>query len=1063
MSTLRITFTFLAAMLAISGCVRDEEALTNNASDPIGNGGNPPEALAVSAPPDASSEATGPMTAVDIGTATATGGDGSYTISHDAPASGFGVGTTVVTWTARDGSGATGTATQDVLVTDTTPPTVNEPADMQVEATGSLTIVDIGTATASDLVDSNPTISNDMPGAGFPMGTTPVMWTATDSSGNAGTGMQMVTVAAPSTGPLSITAPANVTQEATGAVSDVALGNAMAAGGEPPIMISNDSPANGFPVGATTVTWTATDSAMTSATATQLVTIADTTTPQLTVPADVTADQGPALGNTVVDLGAATATDVADPNPVITNDAPANGFPVGMNTVTWTAQDASGNSSTATQTVTINAYVQEQCSALVSDFQNTIYPIMNSANPPRCVGCHTGSNPRVTPNGFAFPNDPPTADDFEAFRIVANIDSGNESLITVKARGGANHTGGDLFPDGTNDPDFVVLADFVGRARNCAPDPGQGGTEQVMLGTGYEQLHKIVSTLASRVPTPAEINLVATAGDQAAIDAALDPILDGLMNEPAFYTRVQEMYNDLLLTNKDADDRGNVENNFDIDAFANRDYYENNFSGGERSDLRELTNYGFARAPIELVKYVIENDRPFTEVLTADYVMVNPYSAVILGVNAGDPAFPFSSDNNQSNHDPDDFRPVTTVVQQGGDQVPIAGIVGTHSFLARYPSTNTNVNRKRARYVFDYFLGIDIEGLAARDGLDLDNVIGDVPTYEDPQCTVCHDIMDPIAGLFTKRDNDGEYDRGNNYRHNQTTNGVPRMVPAGYTIDPADALPSADQNQPLKWMVQRLAADDRFADKTVRTVLKGLTGIEATAPPTVAFINDTKNAFVASNFDFKELVKDIVLSDFFRARNLALTESPNDYADVGAGRMLTPEELDRRIRAVAGGSYSWRGPNSNSGLGGRHYMLYGGIDSDEVIVRTTQPTSLMDGVQERIANQVSCERVATDLYNGGVLFPFADETHTPDTQAGEDAIRQNIVHLHRMLLGEDWSASDAEVNQTYQLFVDMRAIGDTSIPSQCRGGGGSTDSNGTVLPWMAVVTYLLTDYRFIHE
>jgi len=144
-------------------------------------------------------------------------------------------------------------------------------------------------------------------------------------------------------------------------------------------------------------------------------------------------------------------------------------------------------------------------------------------------------------------------------------------------------------------------------------------------------------------------------------------------------------------------------------------------------------------------------------------------------------------------------------------------------------------------------------------------------------------------------------------------------------------------------------------------------------------------------------------------------------------------------------------------------MMYGGIDSDEVIVRTTEPTSLMDGIQERIANQVSCERVASDLYNNGALFPIADENDTPDTQPGEDAIRQNIVHLHRMLLGEDWAATDTEVNETYQLFVDVRAIGNTSIPSQCRGGGGNTDSNGTVLPWMAVVTYLLTDYRFLYE
>ena len=1019
--------------------------------------------LQITAPADVSAEATGQLTNVSLGDATANGGDGNLTISNDAPANGFPLGTTVVTWTVQDSGGATATATQNVVVSDTTAPTVTAPPAMQVESTGPTTPVNIGTATAVDLVDANPAISNDAPANAFPDGTTVVTWTATDASGNSGTATQMITVSPATPGPLTITPPADITQEATGALTNVSIGNAMTSGGTLPTTVSNDAPANGFPVGLTTVTWTATDSAMMSVTATQRITITDTTAPQLTVPADVTADQGPEQGNTDVSLGAASASDLVDPAPVISNDAPANGFPVGTTTVTWTAQDAAGNSVTATQNVTVNAWVVEQCGTLLPDFQNEIYPILDSSSPQRCVNCHTGNNPLVTPNGFAFPNDPPVAADFDVFRTVARIDSGSESLITVKARGGANHTGGDRFPDGMNDPDFVELAHFVARARHCQDDSGSGGQQKVLIGSGYEQLHRIVSTLGSRTPTTDEQNLVAAQADQAGTDAALDAIMDGLMNEDAFYVRVGEMYNDLLLTNRDAFDRDAVDNNFDVDAFANRDYFEDNYSGGTRSDLREAANYGFARAPVELILHVIRNDRPFTEILTANYMMANPYSAVILGVDAGDPNFPFTSDGVQANHDVDDFRPVFSVTQENGDGVPLAGVIATHSFLARYPSTNTNVNRKRARFVFDYFLGIDIEGLASRDGLDLENVVGAVPTYEDPQCTVCHDVMDPIAGLFTKRDNDGEYDRGNTYQHTRTTSGVPRMVPAGYTLDPADELPSSEEFQPLIWLAQRLAADDRFADRTVRTVLRGLTGIEATTPATTAFINDTKNRFVASNFDFKALVKDIVLSDYFRARNLDPAESPASYADVGPGRLLTPEELDRRIRAVAGSGYSWRGPNSNSGLGGRHYLLYGGIDSDQVIVRTTTPTSLMDGVQERIANQVACQRVADDLYNSGPLFPVVDENDTPDTGQGETAIRQNIAHLHKYLLGEEFGVNDAEVNATYQLFLDVRALGETSIPSQCRGGGSSSDSNGTVLPWMSVVTYMLSDYRFLYE
>ena len=338
-----------------------------------------------------------------------------------------------------------------------------------------------------------------------------------------------------------------------------------------------------------------------------------------------------------------------------------------------------------------------------------------------------------------------------------------------------------------------------------------------------------------------------------------------------------------------------------------------------------------------------------------------------------------------------------------------------------------------------------------------------MPTYEDPQCTVCHETLDPIAGLFTNRDNGGEYDPNNRFQHTRNTNGVPRMVPAGYSIDPADVLPDAEEDTALQWLGMRVAQDDRFADKTVRTVFQGLTGIDVTTPATTAFINATRNRFVGSGYNFKLLVKDIVTSDYFLARNLSAGENPNAYADVGAGRLITPEELDRKLTAIAGGNYAWRGPNSRSGLGGRHYLLYGGIDSDEVTTRTTSPTALIDGIQERIANQFACERVAADLYSNGTLFPVASADDVPDGGAGDAAIRENIRFLHRHILGEDLALDDPEVGNTYQLFVDVRSEGETSIPGDCRGGGSSTDSNGTVLPWMAVVTYLLTDYRFLYE
>jgi PKD repeat protein len=71
------------------------------------------------------------------------------------------------------------------------------------------------------------------------------------------------------------------------------------------------------------------------------VTESDTTPPTITAPVDVTVE---ATGvTTSVSLGSPTVSDDTDPNPAVTNDAPAV-FPVGATTVTWTATDASDNS-----------------------------------------------------------------------------------------------------------------------------------------------------------------------------------------------------------------------------------------------------------------------------------------------------------------------------------------------------------------------------------------------------------------------------------------------------------------------------------------------------------------------------------------------------------------------------------------------------------------------------------------------------------------------------------------------------------------------------------------------
>ncbi len=134
-------------------------------------------------------------------------------ISNNAPSS-FLVETTIITWTATDSSGNSDTATQRITIRDTTPPIIKVPADVSFTTDTSivLTSADYGTATATDLVDSSSTITNNAT-TSFQAGeTTTITWTATDSSNNSAQATQRITVVHLS---LRIFAPADITIEAS--------------------------------------------------------------------------------------------------------------------------------------------------------------------------------------------------------------------------------------------------------------------------------------------------------------------------------------------------------------------------------------------------------------------------------------------------------------------------------------------------------------------------------------------------------------------------------------------------------------------------------------------------------------------------------------------------------------------------------------------------------------------------------------------------------------------------------------------------------------------------------
>jgi len=313
--------------------------------------------------------------------------DGNPAITQ-SPVAGSSVGgTTVVTISATDASGNVGTCTFNVIPDDSQPPLIiGCPADITVDNDqGSCdAVVTWAAISATDNCEGTvvPTVTTGQgSGTVFPVGTTPVVFTATDGNGNSSTCEFDVTVEDAEDPIIVCPGGINVNVDPTTCGAEVTYAAVTATDNcTSPITPSLDNgfaSGSNFPVGTTTVTYTATDGAGNDATCSFDVTVVDDENPVITCPADITTDASPNACNAFVSYSAPTVTDNCATGivPVLTaGQNSGSSFPVGTTTISYIANDGNGNSATCSFTITVEDNVAPLILACPLDITENVEP-----------------------------------------------------------------------------------------------------------------------------------------------------------------------------------------------------------------------------------------------------------------------------------------------------------------------------------------------------------------------------------------------------------------------------------------------------------------------------------------------------------------------------------------------------------------------------------------------------------------------------------------------------------------------------------------------------------------
>lgn len=548
----------------------------------------------------------------------------------------------------------------------------------------------------------------------------------------------------------------------------------------------------------------------------------------------------------------------------------------------------------------------------------------------------------------------------------------------------------------------VALCVFVMGCTGELPEPApDAGSPEVVYLSPTEHLVRAAMTLRGKRPSAEELAQVAADPD------AISAIVEGYVQSPELGSIMRDLHAETLLVRVDLAGTTFQSKNGVADRTA-----------GEMNTVYE--------EPLRLIEHVVMNDRPYSEIVTADYAISDPITAVVWGMtHSGGTGLE---------------------VSHWLDSRPVAGILSSSGLWARHISAGANYHRNRANLISSTLLCFDFlhSDIVLDTSIDLaDPVIVANAVVANPSCAGCHQALDPIASTLRGFQFGARY--ANYPVEMWRQQWFDEWEAAGTHRPPSFFGQTA--SSPVD-VGQRIASDPRFPRCTADRFVSYFMQMDRERVPFVwgAALADK---FVANGMNAKQLAKDIVLSDEFRVSHV--TDGASDEEAEGLHGMLRarPEQLDTLFEDLTG--FRWR-TVSTIAINGAPYgvadllrgdflgfrALAGGIDS-YFVTRPTHTTNAVSSLLLReLARSAAGFVVDHDFAAGAqrTLLEVAEAERSPS------AIRAEIARLHARIYGAIDAPDSEAVSETYELFAAVLA-----------------DTNDTRHAWRTTLTAMLSDLR----